>query len=108
MEEYTHLGQIVSATPAHEKEIRRIGMRWSGFGKQSLVMNSSLPLTLKRKVLISVSYQSLTYGSETWRLTKRLERKLRSTQRIKNGEKNAGYNMKRQETSIMDQGTDKG
>ncbi len=25
-----------------------------------------------------------------------------------NGEKNAGYNMERQETSIMDQGTDEG
>ncbi len=32
VEEYTYLGQMVSANPAHEKEIRRIGMGWSAFG----------------------------------------------------------------------------
>ncbi len=51
VEEYTYLGQMVSGNPAHEKEIRRrIGMGWSAFGKQKLVMNSNLPLSLKRKV----------------------------------------------------------
>ncbi len=51
VKEYTYLGQIVSANPAHEKEIRRrIGISWSAFSKQSLVMNSNLPLSLKRKV----------------------------------------------------------
>ncbi len=50
LEEYTYLGQMVSANPAHEKEIRRrIGMGWSAFGQQNLVMNSNLPLSLKRK-----------------------------------------------------------
>ncbi len=47
LEECTYLGQVVSANPAHEKEIRRIGMGWSAFGKQSLVMKSNLPLSLK-------------------------------------------------------------
>ncbi len=45
VKEYTYLGQMVSANPAHEKEIRRIGMGWSAFGKQNLVMNSNLPLS---------------------------------------------------------------
>ncbi len=83
---------MVSANPAHEKEIRRIGMGWSAFGKQNLVMNSNLPLSLKRKVYNQCILPVLTYGSETWRLTKELERKLRSAQR----------GMERQEASIMD------
>ncbi len=57
VEEYTHLGQMVSANPAHEKEIRRIGMGWSAFGEQNLVKNSNWPLFLKRKFLISLFYQ---------------------------------------------------
>ncbi len=82
VEEYTYLGQMVKANPAHEKEIRRrIGMGWSAFGKQNLVMNSNLPLSLKRKVYNHCTLPVLTYGSETWRLTKELERKLRSAQR---------------------------
>ncbi len=81
VEEYTYLGQMVSANPAHEKEIRRIGMEWSVFGKQNLVMNSNLSLSLKRKVYNQCILPVLTYGAETWRLTKELERKLRSAQR---------------------------
>ncbi len=79
VKEYTYLGQMISANPAHEKEIRRgIGMGWSAFGKQNLVMNSDLPLSLKRRVYNQRILPVLTYGSETWRLTKELERKLRS------------------------------
>ncbi len=82
MEEYTYLGQMVSANPAHEKEIRRrIGMGWSAFGKQNLVMNSNLPHSLKTKVYNQCILPVLTYGLDTWRLTKELERKLRSAQR---------------------------
>ncbi len=81
VEEYTHLGQMVSANPAHEKEIRRIGMGWSAFGKQNFVMNNNLPLSLRRKVYNQCILPVLTYGAETWRLTKELERKLRSAQR---------------------------
>ncbi len=82
VEEYTYLGQMVSTNPAHEKEIRRrIGLGWSAFGKQNLVMNSNLPISLKRKVYNQCILPVLKYGSETWRLTKELERKLRSAKR---------------------------
>ncbi len=82
VKEYTYLGQMVSANPAHEKEIRRrIGMGWSAIGKQNLVMNRNLILSLKRKVYNQCILPVLTYGSETWRLTKELERNLRSAQR---------------------------
>ncbi len=82
VKEYKYLGQMVRANPAHEKEIkRRIGMGWSAFGKQNLVMNSNLPLSLKRKVYNQCILLVLMYGSETWRFTKKLERKLRSALR---------------------------
>ncbi len=82
VEEYTYLGQVVSVNPAHEKEIRRrIRMGWSAFGKQNLIMNSNLPISLKRKVYNQCILPVLMYGSENWRLTKELERKLRSAQR---------------------------
>ncbi len=68
---------MVSANPEHEKEIRRrIGMGWSSFGEQNLVMNSNLPLSLKRKVYNQCTLLALTYGSGTWRPTKELERKV--------------------------------
>ncbi len=79
--EYIYLGQMVSVNPAHEKEIRRLGMGWSAFGKQSLVMNSNLPLSLKREVYNQCILPVLTYGAETWPVTKELERKLRGAQR---------------------------
>ncbi len=56
-------------------------MGWSGFGQQNLVMNSNLSLSLKRKVYNQCILPVLTYGSETWRLTKELERKLKSAQK---------------------------
>ncbi len=55
-------------------------MGWSVFGKQNLVMNSILPLSLKRNVYNQCILPVLTHGSETWRLTKKFERKLRSAQ----------------------------
>ncbi len=80
--EYTYLGQMVSKNIAHEKEVRRrIGIGWSAFEKQTLVRNSNLPLSLKRKGYNQCILPVLTYGSEPWRLTKELERKLRSAQR---------------------------
>ncbi len=73
---------MVNANPAHEKEIRRrIRMGWSAFGKQNLVMNSNLPLSLKRKVYNKCILPVLTYGSDTWLLTKELERNLRRAPR---------------------------
>ncbi len=82
-------------------------MGWSAFGKQNLVMNNNLPLSLQRKVYNHCILPVITYGSETWRLTKELERKLEKCTKG-NGKKNAGYNMERQEAIIMDEGTDEG
>ena len=86
VQEYIYLGQKISANPNLENEIkRRIGMGWSAFGKQSSVMKSNLPIALKRKVYNQCILPVITYGSETWSLTKELERKLQSapSRRIK-------------------------
>ncbi len=51
VEEHVHLGQTVSANPAHDKEIkRRTGEEWSAFGKQGDIMISNLPRSLKREM----------------------------------------------------------
>ncbi|MCJ3109048.1 hypothetical protein LN026_27435, partial [Klebsiella pneumoniae] len=69
--EYVCLGQVVTPDPNHEAEVvRRIRMGWSAFGKHSQIMNGSLPLSLKRKVYNSCILPLLTYGAETWRLTR--------------------------------------
>ncbi len=81
-------------------------MRWSAFGKHNLVMNINLPLSLKREVYNQCILPVLIYGSETCRLTKKLERKLRSAQ-VGMERKLLGITW-RQETSIMDYGTDQG
>ena len=78
--DYVYLGQVV--TPDDEAEIvRRIRMGWSAFGRHSQIMNGGLPLSLKKKVYDSCILPVLTYGAETWRLTKRVQIKLRTTQR---------------------------
>ncbi len=82
VEEYACLRQIVGGNPSHEKDIRRIGMGWSAFDKQNLLMNSNFPLFLKRKVYNHRILPVLTYRSKTWRLTKELKRKLRSAQKL--------------------------
>ncbi|WP_265430092.1 RNA-directed DNA polymerase, partial [Klebsiella pneumoniae] len=82
VQEYNYLGQVVSADPNHEKEIRRrIGMGWGAFGRHSQILKSKLPLSLKRIVYHHCVLPVMTYGAETWRLTKHLESKLRSAQR---------------------------
>ncbi len=43
-------------------------------------MNRNLPLSLKRKELSHCVVAVLTYGAETWRLSKHLESKLRRPQ----------------------------
>ena len=55
-------------------------------------------MSLKRKVYNSCVLPAMTYGCETWTLTKGSENKLRIAQRS-----DAGDNFKRQEEIYMDQ-----
>ncbi len=50
VKEYIYLGQAISANSAQDTEIKRISMGWTAYGKYGDIMNSNLPLLLKRKV----------------------------------------------------------
>lgn len=60
-------------------------------------MNSNLQLTLRRKLYNQCILPILTRGSESWRLTKCLEKKLLEKCTKRNGEEKATYNMEREE-----------
>ena len=53
----------------------------NAFDRQHNVMKSNLSLSLKRKVYDQCILSVPAYGSETWSLTKDLERKIQSVQR---------------------------
>lgn len=72
---------------------------WDG----TLLENSNIALSLRRKVLSQSVLPVLMYGAETWTLTKNLERTLRGSKG--NEEVNGRYIMVRQESSIVDWGT---
>lgn len=81
-DEYNYLGQVLSADPKHEEEIRhRIGMDYGAISKHPKILKSMLPLSLKRRIYNQCVLPAMTYGAETWRLTEQLENKLRSAQR---------------------------
>ena len=82
VKEYNYLGQILKLTRDNEHEIKRqITLGWKAFGRQNKIMNSSLPICLKRKVYNQCVLPTMIYGSETWKPTKPMENKLKSAQR---------------------------
>ena len=82
VDEYSYLGQVLKLTKDHANEVKRhITIGWKAFGKQRLIFRSHLPICLKRKVYNQCVIPAMTYGSETWKLTKSLENKLVSAQR---------------------------
>ena len=79
---YTYLGQLVTTHPSKESEIkRRIALGWQAFGRANSVFKSKLPTCLKRRVYNQCIIPTISYGAETWNLTKKLTIKLRSAQR---------------------------
>ncbi|XP_037779404.1 uncharacterized protein LOC119575943 [Penaeus monodon] len=84
VDHYIYLGQHISLQNASkEQEIkRRITLGWQAFGKASAIFkNKEFPLVLKRQVYDQCITPTVTYGSETWNLTKKQLLKLRSMQR---------------------------
>ena len=82
VKEYIYLGQLITLGKGHEPEIkRRITIGWKAFNKYKDVLKGKLPMCLKRKVYNKCIVPAMTYGCETWRLTKRTENLLRTAQR---------------------------
>ena len=66
-----------------DKEIdQRITSGWRRFGEYShFLRNSKIPICLKRKIMDTAILPVMTYGAETWTLTKLQERKMAVAQR---------------------------
>ncbi|XP_037871664.1 uncharacterized protein LOC119629571 [Bombyx mori] len=78
VDEYVYLGQIISPSDLTSKEIeRRIANAWKRYWNLKEVMkNNETSMTIKRKLFNTCILPVLTYGCQTWALTKAHARKL--------------------------------
>ena len=81
--EYIYLGQKISLQePNQASDIkRRAQLGWVAFGKLHTIMRSNLPMSMKKKVFNQCVVPTMTYACETCATTKRMDNKLRVTQR---------------------------
>ena len=82
VESYVYLGQRFSLRDKNQdKEIlRRITASWTAYAKHRYIFKSNFAISLKRKVYNSCVLPAMTYGAETWSLTKQAQKKLAATQ----------------------------
>ncbi|CAB3252101.1 unnamed protein product [Arctia plantaginis] len=83
VEEYVYLGQIISITDQMSKEIdKRIATGWKKYWALKEIMKSKeLGMKIKKKTFDTCILPCITYGCETWALTKRHRDKLARCQR---------------------------
>lgn len=83
VDEYTYLGQLISHKDQTTKEInRRIANGWKRYWSLKEVMKSThLSIGVKRKVFNTCILPCITYGCETWSLTKHHREMLEHCQR---------------------------
>lgn len=81
--EYTYLGQLISPTDMMQKEIEtRIGNAWKRYWSLKEVMkNKEISIHIKKKLYNTCILPVLTYGCQTWSLTKNQIKKLEVCQR---------------------------
>ena len=74
---YVYLGQHYSLKEKNQnKEIqRRIMAGWAAYAKHRDIFKSNLAICLKRQVYNSFVLPVMTYGAETWPLTKQAQNK---------------------------------
>ena len=79
---YVYLGQHYSLREKNQdKEIqRRIMAGWAAYAKHRDIFKSNLAICLKRQVYNSCVLPAVTYGAETWTLTKQAQNKLAAAQ----------------------------
>ena len=75
---YVYLGQHYSIKEKNQdKEIQRRFMAgWAVYAKHRDIFKSNLAICLKRHVYNSFVLPAMTYGAETWKLTKQAQNKL--------------------------------
>ena len=81
--EYKYLGRLVTSGNDNSKEIaQRITSGWRKFGEYRHVLKDrNIPICLKRTIMDTVTLPGMTYGAETWALTKHQEKKFAVAQR---------------------------
>ena len=80
--EYVYLGQLVKMENDKTDEIRRrIAAGWEAFAKYRDILKSKMPMCLKRKVYNQCIQPAMIYGCQTWAVTKRMQDRLKTTQR---------------------------
>ena len=79
---YVYLGQHYSLNEKNQdNEIqRRIMAGWAAYAKHRDIFKSNLAICLKRQVYNSCVLPAMTYGAETWTLTKQAQNKLAAAQ----------------------------
>ena len=79
---YVYLGQHYSLKEKNQdKEIqRRIMAGWAAYDKHRDIFKSNLAICLKRQVYNSCVLPAMTYGADTWTLTKQAQIKLAAAQ----------------------------
>lgn len=80
-ESFNYLGHNLHINGNLEVEIKRIQLTWTAFGKLNYIFKSNIPLSLKKKVFDQYILPVLTYGSETWTLSKKMINRIQATQR---------------------------
>ena len=83
VENYTYLGKNISLENETAGEVkRRIQLSWAKFGKLGVIFrDKDIPISLKKQAFNQCIIPVLSYGAETWTTTKKLEKKLRVTER---------------------------
>ena len=81
--EYKYLGTLVTSGNDISKEIaQRKASGWRRFEEYShFLKDRKIPICLKRAIIDTVILPAMTYGAETWALTKRQGKKLAVAQR---------------------------
>ena len=79
---YVYLGQHYSLNEKNQdKEIqRRIMAGWVAYAKHRDIFKSKLAICLKRQVYTTCVLPAMTYGADTWTLTKQAQNKLAAAQ----------------------------
>ena len=80
VDKFCYLGEMLESLQGAERAVRtRIATAWQKWREiASLLMNDKIPLAARTKIYQACIRPVMLYGSETWPLTKQLERLLRS------------------------------
>lgn len=83
VDKYVYLGHEMKVGKENqEAEVkRRVTAGWSAFGKLNQVWKTKIPSELKAKVFNQCVIPAMTYGTETWVLTKAIMNRMRVAQR---------------------------